>query len=402
MEPEPEPVKASDNSQADLEIPNPIVEIKQVNKFYGDNCVVKDLNLTIYEKEFLSILGPSGCGKTTLLRMIAGFEHYTSGSIIIEGEDAQNKEPFERNINTVFQSYALFPHLTIYDNIASGLKMKKVPKDEIKQRVAQALITVRLEGFDSRYPSQLSGGQKQRVAIARAIINNPKVLLLDEPLGDLDMKLRKQMQIELKSLQRKLGITFVYVTHDQEEALTMSDRIAVMNGGVLDQCGKPEDIYARPATKFIADFIGETNLFEAVTEMEENGIAYLYCEAGDLLGKSEGWDPNEIVYVSVRPEKIHCSPNPIEGFSLGGIVKESIYLGNIIKTIVSLTNGQAIRINTPVDSPAIAVGSIQYIYWDIKDAVMIYTRSNEILRQIENANLNTLNETQREVDDVKS
>ncbi|MDR2773097.1 MAG: ABC transporter ATP-binding protein [Elusimicrobiota bacterium] len=373
------------------EQPKPIVEISGVNKFYGSNHVVKDLSLVIYEKEFLSILGPSGCGKTTLLRMIAGFERQSTGTIIVEGENVENKEPFERNINTVFQSYALFPHMSIYDNIAYGLRMKKVPKKEIKDRVNKALVMVRLEGFGQRYPSQLSGGQKQRVAIARAIINNPRVLLLDEPLGALDMKLRKQMQIELKNLQRKLGITFVYVTHDQEEALTMSDRIAVMNVGNLDQCGKPEDVYDRPATKFIADFIGETNLFETVVEEEKGGVAYLYCEAGDMMGKSEGFDPNEIVYVSVRPEKTKCSVKPVENFSLGGIVRESIYLGNIVKTIINLTNGQAIKINTSVDQPAPPVGSIRYVYWDIKDAVMIYTHANDIINQIESVGLNSFN-----------
>ncbi|MDR2860806.1 MAG: ABC transporter ATP-binding protein [Elusimicrobiota bacterium] len=400
METEEGSIKEPPGVQGSEEKPKPIVEIKGVNKFYGENHVVKNLDLTIYEKEFLSILGPSGCGKTTILRMIAGFEHQTNGSITIEGDNVENKEPYERNINTVFQSYALFPHMTIYDNIAYGLKMKKVPKDEIKERVAKAISMVRLEGFDRRFPSQLSGGQKQRVAIARAIINNPHVLLLDEPLGALDMKLRKQMQIELKNLQRKLGITFVYVTHDQEEALTMSDRIAVMNVGILDQCGKPEEIYAHPATKFIADFIGETNLFEAVAEFEEDGIAHLYCEAGDLLGKSEGFDPNEMVYVSVRPEKTKWSSQPVDGFSLGGVVRESIYLGNIIKTIIMLTNGQAIRINSPVDCPVPPIGSVQYINWDIKDAVMIYTpTSNEVFNQLENMDLRGFNESEKPKED---
>lgn len=379
MEKEPEPGGAK----------KPIVEIKNVNKFYGDNHVVQNLNLTIYEKEFLSILGPSGCGKTTLLRLIAGFEHHTSGEILIDGESVENKEPFERNINTVFQSYALFPHMSVYDNIAYGLKMKKVAKAEIKERVQRALIMVRLEGFEKRYPAQLSGGQKQRVAIARAIINKPQVLILDEPLSALDMKLRKQMQIELKSLQKKLGITFVYVTHDQEEALTMSDRIAVMNNGVLDQCAAPEEVYAHPETKFIADFIGETNLFEAVVETEEKGIAYLYCEAGDLLGKSESFDPNEIIYVSIRPEKILWSEKPVEGFSIGGIVKESIYLGNIVKTIITLTNGQAVKVNRPVDNPSPQVGSILYVYWDIKDAVMIYTTAQDVFKQLESVDLSS-------------
>ncbi|MDR2192476.1 MAG: ABC transporter ATP-binding protein [Endomicrobium sp.] len=365
------------------ENPKPIVEIINVNKFYGDNHIVRDLNLTIYEKEFLSILGPSGCGKTTLLRMIAGFEYQTDGEILIEGEPAVNKEPYQRNINTVFQNYALFPHLSVYDNIAYGLKMKKVPKNEIRQKVAQAISTVRLEGFEKRYPSQLSGGQKQRVAIARAIINNPKVLLLDEPLGALDMKLRKQMQIELKSLQRKLGITFVFVTHDQEEALTMSDRIAVMNKGVLEQCDIPKKIYDEPATKFIADFIGESNLFEAVVQNEDNGVSELYSEAGELLGKSGEFEREELLYVSLRPEKTLFSDAPIGGFSLYGVVKESIFLGNIVKSIVILTNGQAVKINTPTGTPAPETGKNTYIYWDVKDCVMIPAVSNKIFKYLE-------------------
>jgi spermidine/putrescine transport system ATP-binding protein len=360
-----------------------IVEIINVNKFYGDNHIVRDLNLAIYEKEFLSILGPSGCGKTTLLRMIAGFEHQSGGEILIEGEPASNKEPYERNINTVFQNYALFPHMTVYDNIAYGLKMKKVPKDEIKERAAQAISTVRLEGFEKRYPDQLSGGQKQRVAIARAIINNPKVLLLDEPLGALDMKLRKQMQIELKSLQRKLGITFVFVTHDQEEALTMSDRIAVMNKGVLEQCGQPRKIYDEPATKFIADFIGESNLFEAVVQDETEDFSVLYSEAGQLLGKAQDFEKEELLYVSLRPEKTLFSQNPVDGFDLFGVVKESIFLGSIIKSIVILTNGQAVKINTQIGADAPKAGQHLYIYWDIKDCVMIPTISNKIFRYLE-------------------
>jgi spermidine/putrescine transport system ATP-binding protein len=362
----------------------PIVKIINVNKFYGDNHIVNDLSLTIYEKEFLSILGPSGCGKTTLLRMIAGFEYQTDGEILIEGEPSANKEPFERNINTVFQNYALFPHMNVYDNIAYGLKMKKVPKNEIKERVAHAVSIVRLEGFEKRYPSQLSGGQKQRVAIARAIINNPKVLLLDEPLGALDMKLRKQMQIELKNLQRKLGITFVFVTHDQEEALTMSDRIAVMNKGVLEQCDVPQKIYDEPATKFIADFIGESNLFEAVVQNENNGVSELYCEAGQLLGKSGEFEREELLYVSLRPEKTLFSQTPIEGFSLYGAVKESIFLGNIIKSIVILTNGQAVKINVQAGSPSPEMGKNIYIYWNVKDCVMIPTISNKIFKYLNN------------------
>ena len=217
-----------------------MVEIKGVNKIYDrTNHVVKDLDLKVYEGEFLTLLGSSGCGKTTTLRMVAGFEEPTSGTIQVAGVNIENQEPYERNVNTVFQSYALFPHMTVYDNVAYGLKIKRIKKVEIKDRVAEMLDLVQLGGFEKRYPSQLSGGQKQRVAIARALINRPQVLLLDEPLGALDLKLRKQMQLELKRLQKKLNITFIYVTHDQEEALTMSDRIAIMNDGVLVQVGTP-------------------------------------------------------------------------------------------------------------------------------------------------------------------
>ena len=216
-----------------------IVSLIDVEKRFGSNLVVRKMNMEIYEGEFLTLLGPSGCGKTTTLRMIAGFEDATSGIIKVQGERVENKEPYQRDVNTVFQNYALFPHMTVFDNVAYGLTIKKVPKDEIRQRVAEMLELVQLTDYERRKPDELSGGQKQRVAIARALINRPKVLLLDEPLGALDLKLRKQMQIELKRLQKKLGITFVYVTHDQEEALTMSDRIAVMNAGVIEQLGTP-------------------------------------------------------------------------------------------------------------------------------------------------------------------
>ena len=271
---------------------NTIVDIKEVNKIYGTNHVVKDLNLQVEEGEFLTLLGSSGCGKTTTLRMIAGFEEPTTGTICVEGEPIEDKEPFERDVNTVFQSYALFPHKTIYDNVAYGLKMKKVPKKEIKERVTEMLEMVQLSGFEKRYPSQLSGGQKQRVAIARALINRPKVLLLDEPLGALDLKLRKQMQLELKRLQKKLNITFIYVTHDQEEALTMSDRIAIMHDGVMDQIGSPSEIYERPATKFVATFIGETNVFDGTIKSIQDGKAIIGIENGDVTtsGATEASD----------------------------------------------------------------------------------------------------------------
>ncbi|MDR0220566.1 MAG: polyamine ABC transporter ATP-binding protein [Lachnospiraceae bacterium] len=360
-----------------------IVELKKVNKYFDGTPVVKDLSLDIYEGEFLSLLGPSGCGKTTTLRMSAGFEIQTSGTITVEGEPVEDKEPFERNVNTVFQSYALFPHMTVYDNIAYGLKMKKVPKAEISKRVFDALAMVRLAGFDKRYPAQLSGGQKQRVAIARAIINRPRVLLLDEPLGALDMKLRKQMQIELKNLQKMIGITFVYVTHDQEEALTMSDRIAVMNVGVLEQIGTPSEIYEKPKTRFVADFIGETNLFEAVASSKaEDGVVSLHTEVGAVLCIDEAFSPTELVNISVRPEKILVSESPVPGFALPGTVTENIYIGTVVKSLITLPNGQVIRLSTTAGQAPPPVGATMNVHWQPEDAVVMHTPANSIYTYI--------------------
>ena len=262
---------------------NPIISLEGVEKRFGSNLVVKKMNLEIAEGEFLTLLGPSGCGKTTTLRMIAGFEEASAGVIKVEGERIEDKEPFQRNVNTVFQNYALFPHMTVFNNVAYGLTIKKVPKPEIQQRVMEMLRLVQLEGFEKRKPDELSGGQKQRVAIARALVNKPKVLLLDEPLGALDLKLRKQMQIELKRLQKKLGITFIYVTHDQEEALTMSDRIAVMHDGVLEQLDVPMEIYEHPKTKFVAGFIGESNIFDGKVTDKKDNVLTVQTEAGMMM-----------------------------------------------------------------------------------------------------------------------
>lgn len=367
-----------------------IVEIKNVNKIYADNHVVHDLNLKIYEGEFLTMLGPSGCGKTTILRMIGGFEESSGGEILVEGENIEEKEPFERNVNTVFQSYALFPHLTIWNNIAYGLKMKKVPKAEIKVRVQEMLELVQLNGYDKRFPSQLSGGQKQRVAIARALINNPKVLLLDEPLGALDLKLRKEMQLELKNLQKKLGITFVYVTHDQEEALTMSDRIAIMNKGYLDQLDTPEGIYEKPKTRFVADFIGESNIFEATIKDVINDVAQIRIEVGDALAQVEKdmtFEKVEMVYACVRPEKVLYSNDIIEGFHIRGVVKEQIYVGNIIKSNVILENGQIVKISRMDLDDIPKVGALIHIYWKLDDVVIMKSRAHLIHNVIENVYL---------------
>ena len=375
---------------------NTIVDIKGVNKIYGTNHVVKDLNLLVEEGEFLTLLGSSGCGKTTTLRMIAGFEEPTTGSITVEGEPIEDKEPYERNVNTVFQSYALFPHMTIYDNVAYGLKMKKVPKKEIKERVLKMLEMVQLSGFEKRYPSQLSGGQKQRVAIARALINRPKVLLLDEPLGALDLKLRKQMQLELKRLQKKLNITFIYVTHDQEEALTMSDRIAIMHDGVMDQIGSPTEIYERPATKFVATFIGETNVFDGTIRSIEGGKAVIGIENGEVTssgsveegdGKNTGFAVNEFVTVSVRPEKMHFSPKPVEGFMVPAVVRDYIYVGSVLKCIAVLPNGNEIKMEKLAGEELPPIGEKVFICWEPEDAVLIHSLDHRFYQSMENIKL---------------
>ena len=360
-----------------------IVQLEGVNKYFGKNHVVKNLNLSVEEGEFLTLLGSSGCGKTTTLRMIAGFEEPTSGSILVEGQAVEEKEPFERNVNTVFQSYALFPHKTIYDNVAYGLKMKKVPKTEIARRVKEIMALVQLTGFEERYPSQLSGGQKQRVAIARALINRPRVLLLDEPLGALDLKLRKQMQLELKRLQRKLNITFIYVTHDQEEALTMSNRIAVMHDGILDQLGTPEEIYEQPRTKFVATFIGETNIFEGNIKELAMGRVAVRIENGVIRGCGYGFSRNEYITVSVRPEKMKFSAAPVKGFQLEAQVKDYVYAGSVVKCIAVLQNGMEIKMDRLAGEELPEPGSIIHPWWEEKDAVLLHNPENQVLKMID-------------------
>ena len=291
---------------------NNIVELIGVNKSYGTNHVVKDLNISVEEGEFLTLLGSSGCGKTTTLRMIAGFEEPTTGTIKVEGEPIEEKEPYERNVNTVFQTYALFPHKTIYDNIAYGLKMKKVKKAEIRERVTEMMEMVQLSGFENRYPSQLSGGQKQRVAIARALINRPRVLLLDEPLGALDLKLRKQMQLELKRLQKKLNITFIYVTHDQTEAMTMGDRIVVMKDGVIQQVDSPQNLYKHPQNMFVAGFIGSPQMnFLDATVLKRDGKLVLSLADNELDITDPFESRKEITGYLDKPVKLGIRPEDV-------------------------------------------------------------------------------------------
>jgi putative spermidine/putrescine transport system ATP-binding protein len=300
----------------------PAILFKDVSRHFKDVKAVDGVTLEIADGEFFSMLGPSGSGKTTCLRMIAGFDRPTAGRILLYGQDVSNLPPYERPVNTVFQDYALFPHMTIDENIAYGLMIKKVPKAERQKRVDDMLDLVRLPGLAHRKPSQLSGGQRQRIALARALINHPKVLLLDEPLGALDLKLRQQMQVELKNIQQQVGITFVFVTHDQEEALTMSDRIAVFSEGKIEQVGTPAEVYEHPSTPFVAGFVGTSNLVE-----------------GDLAMRITG-SPARF---SIRPEKIHLTaPAGIGGkdmFSADGRVRDVVYLGLHTRYLVELTGG---------------------------------------------------------------
>ncbi len=311
---------------------------------FDDEIILNHINLYINDSEFLTLLGPSGCGKTTTLRIIGGFQQPTSGDVLFDGVRINNVPPHKRQINTVFQKYALFTHMNIFENVAFGLRIAKVPEDEIKRRVEDALALVNLPGYGKRSVNSLSGGQQQRIAIARAIVNRPKVLLLDEPLGALDLKLRKDMQIELKKIQQQVGITFIYVTHDQEEALTMSDTIVVMNKGNIQQIGTPTDIYNEPKNAFVADFIGESNIIDGV--MLEDGVVKMYGKKFRCL--DGGFAPNEPVDVVIRPEDIDIVPEA-EG-QLTGMVTEVTFKGVHYDTIVDF-NGFKWLIQTTDLSP---------------------------------------------------
>lgn len=317
-----------------------IIELKNISKQYEDNTVLDNLSLNIRKNEFVTLLGPSGCGKTTTLKIIAGFETADSGSIMFKNKDISDIPPYKRQLNTVFQKYALFPHMNVYENIAFGLKIKKLSKDEIDKKVKEMLRMVSLSGFEKRSIESLSGGQQQRVAIARALVNEPEVLLLDEPLGALDLKLRKEMQLELKKIQQELGITFIFVTHDQEEALTMSDTIVVMNKGVIQQKGTPEDIYNEPANAFVADFIGESNILDGV--MVEDFKVIFADREFECVDK--GFEPNEDIDVVIRPEDFKIVKS--EKGMLKGTVKSVIFKGVHYEMVVKENNRTWILHNT--------------------------------------------------------
>jgi spermidine/putrescine transport system ATP-binding protein len=348
------------------------VELRGVSKRYGRTHAVDRVDLRVGRGEFYALLGPSGCGKTTTLRLIAGFEHPDEGQVFIGGRDMAASPPYRRDVNTVFQHYALFPHMTVTENVAFGLQQRKVPNEQIGGRVAEALEMVRLGHLEQRRPTELSGGQQQRVALARALVNRPTVLLLDEPLGALDLKLRKEMQAELKELQQQVGITFVYVTHDQEEALTMSDRIAVMHEGRVVQEGAPREIYEHPATRFVADFIGLTNFLDGeVVELKENRVLVKTRETLTVWCDSQGGSTlGSAVTVAVRPEKIEMSDQPPSAAlnCWRGQVLSGVFLGEQTEYVVRLDHGpevvvrrQNLRVNG--SAPAAAPGSFLYVTW---------------------------------------
>jgi len=298
-----------------------LIDLKDISKDFDGTTVLNHINLYVRKKEFITLLGPSGCGKTTTLRIIGGFEYPTTGTVYFEGKDITGLPPYKRRVNTVFQKYALFPHLNVQDNIAFGLKIAKVPRDEIKKRVDRMLDLVNLSGYGKRKVDQLSGGQQQRIAIARALVNEPEVLLLDEPLGALDLKLRKEMQLELKSMQQRLGITFIYVTHDQEEALTMSDTVVVMNDGKILQIGDPKRIYDEPANAFVADFIGESNILRGTMVRDE----LVHFSGNDFPCVDSGFGEDAPVDVVIRPEDIMIVGEDIG--QIRGVIKSVLFKG---------------------------------------------------------------------------
>ena len=351
------------------------VTLTNITKRFGDFVAVDDLTLDIREGEFFSLLGPSGCGKTTTLRMIAGFEEPTEGGISVGGEPVRGVPPYRRPVNTVFQSYAIFPHLDVFDNVAFGLRRTGVKGDELRRRVGEACEMVQLAGFEKRQPSQLSGGQQQRVALARALVNRPKVLLLDEPLGALDLKLRKELQLELRNLQHEVGITFVYVTHDQEEALTMSDRIAVMNEGKVQQIADPTTLYELPKNQFVANFIGQTNIFTGEVESVDADRVTLRTTGGVKVEavdrNGEDPEPGARVQAAVRPEKVRFGDS---GDNVCGVeVRQIVYLGVSTQYIMALPDGTKLVLyqQNSHDAAGPAVGEEVRVTWDVNNFLIL-------------------------------
>ena len=371
-------VRVDDRDPARREAGGPEVRLVELTKRFGDLVAVDRVSLDIPAGEFFSLLGPSGCGKTTTLRMIGGFELPTSGRIELRGHDITHEPPERRPVNMVFQSYALFPHLSVADNVAFGLRRRKVPDPDVRRRVGAALELVRLQGYDRRRPDQLSGGQQQRIALARALVCEPTVLLLDEPLGALDLKLRRRLQVELKRIQIEVGITFVYVTHDQEEALALSDRIAVMNGGRVEQLGSPEELYDRPATRFVADFIGTTNLLAGTLESVSTTGAVVRLEGGErcLSGPARA-GVGAAVELVIRPEAMTLAPDdgspraegPVR--ELRGHVLQSAYLGTSVSHRVRTDGGPVLTVVVPRSVERPSPGDRVRVGWEPSDVLVL-------------------------------
>jgi spermidine/putrescine transport system ATP-binding protein len=359
------------------------IEVERVTKRFGDVTAVDDISITIPGGEFFSMLGPSGCGKTTTLRMIAGFETPDEGRILLQGAPVTHVPPAKRNVNMVFQAYGLFPHMTVSQNIAFGPKIKKLSRAETSERLAEILRVVRLEGYEDRRPGQLSGGQQQRVALGRALINRPAALLLDEPLGALDLKLRKEMQLELKDLQQRTGTTFVYVTHDQEEAMTMSDRIAVMNGGVVEQLATPRELYQRPASAFVAGFIGTSNLIELRVDRRDDGLLVMDVGEGERIMAVQpdaGAGAADRATITVRPEwiKLVSGDAGPRASHVGGTVIDVVYLGSVTQLIVLLRTGEKLtvhRLNDEVGSTDPRPGEQVTLHWAAEHSYVVGSSS---------------------------
>jgi len=357
----------------------PMIRLERISKRFGEALAVDDVSIEIARGEFFSMLGPSGCGKTTTLRMIAGFEEPTTGRVMLDGEDVTLVSPRHRNVNMVFQDYALFPHMSVAENVGFGLKLKRVQRAEARERIEEMLSVVRLEGLGDRRPAELSGGQRQRVALARALVNRPAALLLDEPLGALDLKLRREMQLELKRIQKSTATTFVYVTHDQEEALTMSDRIAVMDGGRVQQLADPKTLYEQPQTSFVADFIGTSNALMVSVDRREGEHAIVEPAPGVRIVVPADCAIGDSLQVSIRPEKIsilagHDHPgNGHDGSRVQGVAVERVYLGSVSQTVVELPAGERLAVHelNDDDVSAIEPGDPVTLLWASRHSLVV-------------------------------